>query len=170
MIVRIKKWFCGVYKEIVNILKLKTAPRKIALGAAIAIFWNFLPSLGIGALLSYIAARILQASAVAAVTISLATGFLIPFFYTLNVITGRFIIINLGIESLFGNFDFTLQNLLNYLTLPLYESEFFLPLIPGIKSLSTDFLIGSVINASIAGTLIYIIIWVILKKRKSATS
>ncbi len=163
---RIKKWFMNIYQEIINILKLKTTPRKIALGAAIAIFWNFLPSMGIGAVLSYIAAKILQASAVAAVSISLASGFLIPFFYTLNVFTGRFIITSLGMESLYCSFGFNLQKLLNYITLPIYEFNFLQPFTQELESLPMDFLLGSIINAFIAGTLIYIIIRVILNKRK----
>ncbi len=166
MIEKIKNGFHRVYKEIISILKLKTSPKKIALGVAIAVFWNFLPSLGAGALLSFIAARILQASAVTAVTVSLATGILIPFFYTLNIFTGRFVVFQMGLEGI-SNLDLDLESLLSTFPLGLQESELFLPMLSQIKSVSIDFLIGSVINAFIAGAIMYITFWIILMRKKS---
>ncbi len=168
MIEKVKNCFQRLYNEMVNILKLKTSPRKIALGVAIAIFWNFLPSLGFGAVLSLIAARILQASAVTAVSVSLATGILIPFFYTLNVLTGRFVVFSMGLERISKNLALDLKSIFRDFPPGIKESELFLPLLSQVKSASFDFLLGSVINAFIAGVVIYIAFRVILMKKKSA--
>lgn len=86
-------------KKIASLIRVKGPPYFVALGAAIGLFWNFIPSLGIGPILSLLAARLFKASGVAAVTVNLATGFFIPLFYTLNVLTGR-LITGLGISLL----------------------------------------------------------------------
>jgi len=166
MIRKIKEWFSGMHREMVGVFKLETAPQKIALGVAIGIFMNFLPSMGIGAILAFIAARIFRASAAAAVTTSLATGFLIPFLYTLNVFTGRLLITNTGLEEITVNIEASMQQTIDSLVTPLQHSELFLPLLSSVKSLTIDFLLGSVINAFIAGILIYGTLRFALKKKK----
>lgn len=166
MIRKIKEWFLEKYRNMVGVFKLETTPQKIALGVAIGIFMNFLPSMGIGAVLAFIAARIFRASAAAAVTTSLATGFLIPFLYTLNVFTGRFLITNTGLEKITGNIEGSMQQALDSLVTPLQHSELFLPLLSSVKNLTIDFLLGSIINAFIAALLIYGILRFALKKKK----
>ncbi|RQD76126.1 MAG: DUF2062 domain-containing protein [Candidatus Syntrophonatronum acetioxidans] len=169
MISKIKNWLSQLNKEMVNILKLKTTPQKIALGVAIGIFMNFLPSMGIGAILSLILAKALRASVVAAVSTSLATGILIPFLYTLNVFTGRLLIINTGIEEITTGIEASLQKSLDTLVTPLQHSELFLPFLSSLKTITIDFLVGSVINAFIAGLIIYGILWIVLKNRKKTS-
>lgn len=166
MIIKLKERYLAFRQEMESLLKLETPYQKIALGVAIGIFMNFLPSLGLGALLAFILAKILQASVVAAVTTSLATGFLIPFLYTLNVFTGRLLIINTGVEEITGGIEDSMKNTLDALITPLQHSEVFLPLITSLKSLTIDFLVGSVVNAFIAALIIYGTLGIFLKNRK----
>ncbi len=155
-----------VKAKLIQVLKLESTPRKIAIGIAIAVFWNFLPSLGVGPFLSAFAARVLRGSIVAAVTVNLGTGALIPLFYTLNVMMGQFII---GGES-------TRLQLANMLT-DLFEDTFTYlegalgettveSLLAGIETFSVGFFIGAAINSLLAGSLLYIIFYYLLLKRQ----
>lgn len=148
-----------------SLKKLPENPHAIAMGAAIGMFWNFIPSLGIGPIVSLIAAKLLRASKAAAVTVNVATGFFIPFFYSLNVITGRSIPggkpapfdiggkVQESITNSLGNISEFIEEPSNY---------FF---INKIQSLSVDFLVGSMINAVLAAIIVYFLFLIILRRR-----
>ncbi|NLJ99685.1 MAG: DUF2062 domain-containing protein, partial [Clostridia bacterium] len=51
--------FSEAKEKLKKLLTLKGSPWDIALGAAIGFFWNFIPSLGVGFLLSLLMARLL---------------------------------------------------------------------------------------------------------------
>jgi hypothetical protein len=155
----------NIQNKIYSIINLEGSPFSIALGAAAGIFWNFIPSLGIGFLLSLLAAKLLKVSSVAAVTMNLATGFFIPVFYSLNVLTGDLLSgitlktnevknqLGQSIEKSVNNIDSVIDKPFNFFTLD------------SINSLSIKFLIGSVINALIAAVIIYIVFLFILKNK-----
>ncbi|WP_028307860.1 DUF2062 domain-containing protein [Desulfitibacter alkalitolerans] len=148
-----------------EILKLKGSPHAIALGVAVGFFWNFIPSIGIGPFLSMGLARLIRGSAVAALTANLATGFFIPVFYSMNMITGRFL---QGDKVKTVEIEESLQESLQESIVKIEEiveqpaSYFYLD---KIQDFTADFLIGALVNAFIGATLIYFVIWVILNRR-----
>ncbi len=160
--------FKNIQKKLSHIINLEGTPFSIALGAAAGIFWNFIPSLGIGFFLSLFVAKLLNVSSVAAVTMNLATGFFIPVFYSLNVLTGDFLSgiayktsqvknqIGHSLEKSVDNMNTVIDKPINFFTLD------------SINNLSVKFLIGSVINAIIAAVIIYLVFIFILKRRKSS--
>lgn len=163
----VKERYRHLKKKIIEIIKMDAAPNALAIGAAIGVFWNFIPSLGIGPFLSLFTSKLLKGSAVAAVSINLATGFFIPFFYTFNVVVGR---------SILGN-DIAQQQIEKELGESFYRSISGIEavvekpsdylLLDRIQSFSTDFMMGSVINASAAAVVIYGIFWFVLNRRKN---
>ncbi|WP_158212300.1 DUF2062 domain-containing protein [Natranaerobius trueperi] len=154
-------------KKIEEVLKLESTPKKIALGAAIAVFWNFLPSLGVGPFLSAFAARVLGGSIVAAVTINLGTGVLIPIFYTLNIMMGRLIIgengTNIEVSELFNRM---FGNIITYFENSIGESEVQF-LLAQLETFSVGFFVGAMVNSLIAAVFLYILCYHILIKRKT---
>ncbi len=152
--------------ELVKILHLEDTPNAIALSVAIGVFWNFIPTIGLGVFVSIFFAKLLKVRVVIAATANLCTGFFIPFFYTLNMVTGRLLTglnINLGeIESELGDsIEISVTGIEEVIVNPklyfLYDK---------IHSLSMDFVIGSIANAFLAAGLIYVIIWFLIKNRK----
>ncbi|ACB84228.1 DUF2062 domain-containing protein [Natranaerobius thermophilus] len=149
-----------------QVLKLESTPKKIAIGVAIAVFWNFLPSLGVGPFLSAFAARLLGGSIVAAVTVNLGTGALIPLFYTLNVMVGRFVMggettglkLTEMVRSVFSNTIDFLEGLLGQSQVE--------TLLASLETFSVGFLIGSIINSLLAGILLYCSFYYLLIKRE----
>jgi len=153
-------------KKIRKILKHEGTPYSIALGAAIGVFWNFIPSLGIGPLLSIAVAKIVKARAAVAIAINLATGFFIPFFYTLNVITGNFITgFRLEPQEIESKLEKSLQTSVSNIG-SVVDQPLTYFLLDKIQSFSVDFMVGAVINAFLAGLVIYVVLWYILKNRK----
>lgn len=151
-----------------EILALAATPQKVAIGAGIAVFWNFIPSLGVGPILTFIATRILKGHVVAALTLNIGTSFFIPLFYTLNIITGS--VITGGSEigqqgrkgaeeytEKFGNFS--VERLNELFQTPELAMDM-------VQDLSMDFVIGSVINSFVAGLFLYFVFLYILKKRQ----
>lgn len=75
-----------------KILRIDDPPERIARGAAIGVAMGVLPTFGLGALFSLAAAFILKANKAAAVLGSFAANPLTsPFFWTLSVVIGSFI-------------------------------------------------------------------------------
>jgi len=145
---------------------MKGSPYAIAMGAALGLFLNFIPSFGIGFLIAAAIAKLFKASALAALTMNLGTGFFIPLFYSLNFLTGRFL---MGSETASEEMGGTIQQ-------PLHES---LELVEGVagksvidsyldslQSFSVDFFLGGVVNAFLASGLIYFIFWGLLTYRR----
>lgn len=152
--------------ELVKILHLEDTPNVIALSVAIGVFTNFLPAIGLGLLLSILLARLLKVSVVTAATAHLCTVFFIPFFFTLNVITGRLLAglnVNLDeINELEDSIEISVIGIEEAIVNPkshlLYDM---------IHSLSINFVIGSIVNAFLAAGLIYVtLLYVIKNKRK----
>ena len=141
-----------------KILKTNATPKRIALGVAIAIFWNFLPVIGFGSVLTFIAAKLFRASEIVAVTFHLGTGLLIPIFYAMNYITGRLI---LGGREL----DFLTPVLAIFTSLGELLSHWFSSsAVQMIVSITYDFLVGSLLNAILAFLIVYIVSRVLISK------
>ncbi|ACB85635.1 DUF2062 domain-containing protein [Natranaerobius thermophilus] len=134
-----------------ELIKINTTPRKIALAVAIAIFWNFLPVLGLGSILTFIVAKLLKGSEIIAVAFHLGTGFLIPVFYALNYITGRILLGGKELEIL-SPIIVMLHNVGQFLAQWFSSSA-----VNVLVSVTYDFLVGSIFNAVIAFLLAYLV-------------
>ncbi len=144
------------YKKVTTI---KDTPHAIGLGAAIGIGWNFIPSLGIGPFLSVFCAKVFRGSGIAAITINLGTGFFIPIMYSLNMMVGRFLSgrwftapeiekhIQDSIKETIDNIEIIKET----------PTKFFL--LSRVTEFGFEFFLGGLINALIAGTLVYTMIW-----------
>ncbi len=117
-------------------------------------------------------ARMIRGSAVAALTANLATGFFIPVFYSMNMITGRFLkgdkVQSVEIEeSLQGSIQ---ESIIKMEEIAEQPSNYFL--LDKLQDFTADFLIGAVVNALIGATIIYFVFWFMLTyryKRKKST-
>ncbi len=140
-----------------SLTKLEDTPHAIALGAALGVGWNFIPSLGVGPVLSIVSAKLFGASGVAAVTANLGTGFFIPLLYSLNLATGRGLTGNWpggpAVEQeLSGSIVESVEGIELVLETP---SRFFgLSRIAGV---GMDFVLGSLVNAVVFGIVLYIL-------------
>ena len=152
-------------KKLASLFRVKGSPYFVAFGAAVGLFWNFIPSLGIGPILSLLAARFFKARSVAAVTVNLATGFFIPLFYTLNVVTGK-LVTGLGIsllelKGIESSLEKSVGNIAKVADEP--QTYFFLD---RLQSFSKEFLIGSAVNAFLAAIAAYLVVYLVLSRRK----
>ena len=160
-----KKYLETIRTKLKEILKLTGSPHSVALGAAVGVFWNFIPSLGVGPFLSMGLARMIRGSAVAALTANLATGFFIPIFYSMNMITGRFLkgdkVQPIEIEeTLQGSIQESMIKMEEIVEKPVNYFS-----LDKMQDFTADFLIGAVVNALIGATIIYFVFLFILTRK-----
>lgn len=160
------KKFKKMWRKIKSIARLADSPHSVALGAAIGIFLNFIPSFGIGFFIAAGTARLFKASAIAALTMNLATGFFIPLFYSLNFLTGRFLMNrDVSKEELEGTLQQSLQESLDVVEEIAVEPVRYFYL-DKLQAFSSDFFLGGLVNALLAAGIVYLIFWGLLRYRK----
>ncbi|WP_353892725.1 DUF2062 domain-containing protein [Proteinivorax hydrogeniformans] len=150
-------------EKIINLWKklsqISDTPHAIALGAALGLGWNFIPSLGIGPFMSIFSAKIFKASGIAAVTINLGTGFFIPVLYTLNMVTGRFILGDfLSFMDMEEELSNSMQSSLDGIEAVTNTPSSFFSL-DTVTEMGAEFFLGGFINAAIFGLILYGLIW-----------
>jgi uncharacterized protein (DUF2062 family) len=161
-----KKKLRKFWRKIKSIIRMKGSPYAIAMGTAIGLFLNFIPSFGIGFLISAAIARLFKASAIAALTMNLGTGFFIPLFYSLNILTGRFLLHReITPEKVGDTVQQSLQESLEVVEEIAVEPVKYFYL-DKLQSFSADFFLGGVVNAFLASGLIYLIFWSLLTYRR----
>lgn len=118
-----------------RLMRLRGDPKLIAIGVAIGVSVDFLPTFGLGALFAYAFATLGQVNRIAAVVTSLALKWLIIPFYGANIIVGKLFTHGQGegFEMPHGAF-FSLE---------------------AMKHVSGAFFLGSVVNALIFGIAAY---------------
>lgn len=152
--------------ELVKILHLQDTPNAIALSVAIGVFWNFIPTVGLGVFISIFFARLLKVRAVIAATANLCTGLFIPFFYALNLITGRILIeFNFNLEKIEDELGSSIDKSVTGIEEVIANPKLYF-FYDKIHSLSADFIIGSLVNAFLTAGLVYVILWFVIKNRK----
>jgi uncharacterized protein (DUF2062 family) len=161
-----EKKFRKFYRKIKSIIRLKASPYAIAMGAALGLFLNFIPSFGIGFLIAAALARFVKASAIAALIMNLGTGIFIPMLYSLNFLTGRFLLRSeINPEEAPGTIGQPLP--VSPETVGETAGEpiiyFFLE---KLQLFTVDFFLGSMVNAFAASGLIYLIFWSLLTYRQ----
>ena len=154
---KLMRFFKKRFIQLLKLIKVNATPTKIALGIAIAIFWNFLPVIGLGSVLSFSVAKLVKGSEIVAVTFHLGTGFLIPVFYALNFMTGRLLLG--GRELDFLSPLISVLNSLGQMASQIISTSAAQILV----SVSYDFLIGSVFNSILAFAAAYLITKIILR-------
>ena len=82
-----KRFYDTIEKQI-----KKDKPSKVALGCALGIGINFIPTLGLGFVFAFLLAVIFRVNRTSAAVMSLITGPLIPLMYTLNLFVGGLIL------------------------------------------------------------------------------
>lgn len=141
-----------------NLTQLTDTPHAIALGAGVGIAWNFIPSLGVGPILSVVSAKALRGSGIAAVTVNLATGFFIPLYYSLNLIMGRMLtgsgLAPRASEQIHDSLQESLEVIETVVEAP--GQVFGLS---RITDFGVDFFVGGLANAILAAAAVYTLIW-----------
>lgn len=131
---------------LIKFLRLKGAPRKIALGFAIGACVNFYPTFGIGVPLAALFAGLAMASIPAGLLGDVAFKPLFPVFFYLNLVTGY-------IFWPRGNND------VNKLWVEILNMK----MITFIK-LGKIFFAGALFNTLILGTVLYAVVYFIMRK------
>ena len=153
-----EKFYTTIEKQIVEI---KEKPFKVALGCALGIGINFIPTFGVGFVLAYFLAIIFRANQACAAATSLLTGILIPIMYALNFVTGGLILVPV-MEK---------ENILEFI-----KNQYFLILRTGplkdkilsaAELFGVTFLLGAVVNAFVFSLGFYFFVNYILKRYKS---
>lgn len=153
-----RKFDSTIEKQVVEI---KEKPYKIALGCALGIGINFIPTFGIGFIFAYILAIIFRVNRAGATVTSLVTGPLVPLMYALNFVVGGVILTPvLGEESII---DFIIRQYSLILRLGSIRDKIY----SSLELLGFTFLLGSAINAAVFGLGFYFLVMFLLRKYKS---
>ncbi len=130
------RWFKYKY---VTVMRLKDHPGSIAMGAALGISFDVLPTFGLGVFAAYFVARMLKANAIATVIAAVVFKLALPFFAYANVQTGQ----------IFIKEDITAVP--DVLTASLFHVDW--------SYLGFSFLLGSVINAVLVYLVTYLVVY-----------
>ncbi len=139
----------GVKSYYNNLLHLSDPPRKIASGVALGVAFDFLPIPLISIPLSYLVARLVRCNPVATVATVIFFKLAVPFFFTLNIMVGNALLggmpspdIAVECASITGVF------------------------VEKIIEHGYPFLVGSLLNATLAGVAVYFLLMFILERRR----
>jgi len=152
-----KRFYSTIEKEIVEI---KEKPYKVALGCALGVGINFIPTLGIGFILAFLLAAIFRINRASATVTSLVTGPLVPLMYALNFIVGGLLLTPaLGEESVV---EFIIRQYAVILQLGNIQDKIF----SFLELFGYTFLLGAVVNSLLFGTGFYFLSSFLLRKYK----
>ncbi|NLW07575.1 MAG: DUF2062 domain-containing protein [Clostridia bacterium] len=153
-----KKFYTTIEQQVVEI---KEKPYKIALGCALGIGINFIPTFGVGFIIAYFLAMIFGVNRAGAAVTSLVTGPLVPLMYALNFVVGGVILTPaLGDESIV---DFIIRQYSMILKLGSIREK----ILSSLELLGFTFLMGSAINAVVLGLAFYFFVMFLMRKYKS---
>lgn len=85
----IKRWLRYKY---CRFIRIKDKPNNIAIGAALGVFFDVLPTFGLGVIFAYILAALMKVNRLATVISAVVFKLAIPFFVFINFKTGRIFI------------------------------------------------------------------------------
>lgn len=127
-------------------------PHEIAAGCAIGIGVNFVPTLGLGFVLAFLAATLTRVSRTSATATSLITGPLVPVMYGLNLLVGGVIVApGEGHDNLIA---FVSSQYTTILRLGDFKDKF----LGVLDIVGTTFLVGAAVNAVLFGFCVYLIV------------
>lgn len=150
-----KRFYSTIEKQIVEI---KEKPYKVALGCALGISVNFIPTLGIGFVFAFILAEIFRVNRASATVTSLLTGPLVPLMYALNFVVGGIILTPvIGKENLW---DFIIYQYSLILELGNIQDKFF----SFLELFGFSFLMGATVNIVLFGLGFYFFVILLVRK------
>ncbi len=136
----------GYYKRIVS---LPDTPKKIAQGVALGFAFDFLPIPIISIPLSYLFARLTRCNAAATVATVIFFKLAVPFFYTLNLISGNFFLGDISGPAIHIAGNSLISSFLAQLVQQGYP-----------------FLFGSCLNAVLAWLVVYTLMMYVIKHKR----
>lgn len=150
------------YSTIENqVVEMKEEPYKVALGCALGIGINFVPTLGIGFIFAFLLAVIFRVNRAGAAVTSLLTGPLVPLMYALNIVVGGTILTPaLGEDSLA---DFIIGQYAIILKLGNFQEK----VLSFLELFGLTFLLGAVVNAVLFGIGLYFLVIFLLRKHQN---
>lgn len=132
-----------------KVMSLPDSPKKIARGVALGIAFDFLPIPIISIPLSYLVARLIRCSPLAAVATVCIFKVLVPVFFTLDMLTGKL---------LCGSVPETDITISGY--------SFLNPYVEKLIEHGYPFLVGSIVNATLFSLVVYFLLLILLERRK----
>lgn len=144
--VRISDYLKEYYQKIIS---LPDSSKKIASGVALGIAFDFLPIPIISIPLSYVAARLVRCSPLAAVATVCVFKVLVPAFYTLDMLVGKL---------LFGGAYETHVAISGF--------SFLNPYLEKLIEHGYPFLVGSLVNAALVFLAVYYLLFYFLERRR----
>ncbi|MGI5882630.1 MAG: DUF2062 domain-containing protein [Dethiobacteria bacterium] len=150
-----ERFYSTLEKQVVEI---KEKPYKVALGCALGIAINFIPTLGIGFILAFLLAMLFKINRASAAVTSLVTGPLVPLMYALNFVVGGIILTPvLGEESIA---DFIIGQYSMILKLGNIKDKIY----GFLELFGSTFLVGAAVNALLFGLGFYFLAIFLLRK------
>jgi len=132
-----------------KLMELPDSPKKIARGVALGLSFDFLPIPIISIPLSYLVARLTRCNPVAAVATVVFFKLAVPFFFTLNILTGNAILGDMHPPDISIAGDNVLYAYLSKML-----------------SLGYPFLVGSLVNGTAVWVAVYFLLCFLLEKRR----
>ena len=156
----VKKQFYDTIEK--QIIEINEKPYKVALGCALGIGINFIPTFGIGFIFAFLLAILFRVNRASAAVTSLVTGPLVPLMYALNLVIGGLILTPVsGKENII---EFVISQYSIILKLGNIQEKIF----GFLDFFGSTFLLGAVVNAAIFGTAFYFFVGFILNKRSKS--
>lgn len=132
-----------------KMMELPDSPQKIACGVALGLSFDFLPIPIISIPLSYLVARLIRCNPVAAVATVVFFKLAVPFFFTLDLMTGK---------ALLGGITGP--------DIAVADDTMFGALLSGIAEHGYPFLVGSLVNAVAVSLPVYFLLKYLLKRKQ----
>ena len=152
----LRKRFDEVIEQ--QVVEMKGDPGKVSLGCALGLGINFIPTLGLGFAIAYSLAALTGANRICAIATSLLTGPLVPLKYAFNLLIG-------GVVYAHGTDTNLMDLIIRQYALMFKIGELKAKLFGFLEFFGTTFIIGSIINALLFGTLFYFGVHALLKKK-----
>jgi uncharacterized protein (DUF2062 family) len=132
-----------------KVMSLPDSPKKIARGVALGIAFDFLPVPIISIPLSYLTARLIRCSPLAAVATVVVFKPLVPVFFAFDILVGNI---------LCGSSPATEVTISGF--------SFLNPFLEKVIEQGYPFLVGSLVNATLFSLAVYFILLILLDRRK----
>ncbi len=132
-----------------KVMSLPDSPKKIARGVALGIAFDFLPIPIISIPLSYLVARLIRCSPLAAVATVCVFKAMVPVFFTFDILVGKFLCG--GVPET----DVSISGL-----------SFVGPYLEKVIEHGYPFLVGSLVNATLFSLAVYFLLLILLERRR----
>jgi uncharacterized protein (DUF2062 family) len=143
---RVSEYLKNYYNKVMG---LPDSPKKIAVGVALGLAFDFLPIPIISVPLSYMVARLIRCSPLAAVATVCVFKVLVPLFYTFDMLTSKLLCGDVP------QTDITIKGF-----------SFLDPYLEKLIEYGYPFLVGSLVNATLVFLAVYYLLLFVLERRR----